>query len=234
MRFTRIYGFIFYNSEVISIDSIDNTVSNLFKGLNNPDSPNSASIGISSLSGSTTDSNDPYSFWYTLITTVGNNTNYKQQLALPWAFGQSNTIAYRVLDNNTWRAWTYLPDKNWYNFVNTGDNITFVYDSSKISTNGNQFCLIIGNICYIHLCFWFKIDPGIAAATPVNLATLPSGYTYSIQYNMATNIEVSGSGSAGRVAVLNWNGTYLTLSSPSLFYKDDHIEFNVIGRATKT
>ena len=73
-----------------------------------------APIGVSAVTGTLT--NAPFSFWSTFITTRAQRTeSYRQQLALPWGNSESNKIAYRVCDNNSWRDWKYFPDENWIN-----------------------------------------------------------------------------------------------------------------------
>lgn len=54
--------------------------------------------------------NTPYSFWSTVITFVGNNSNYAQQFVIPWAKGESTAIKYRIKDNGTWSDWISIKE----------------------------------------------------------------------------------------------------------------------------
>ena len=49
--------------------------------------------------------NTPFGFWSTVIT-VGQNGNYRQQIAFPWAEGESYIMPkFRVMDNGVWYSW---------------------------------------------------------------------------------------------------------------------------------
>lgn len=49
--------------------------------------------------------NSPFGFWSTVIT-VGHDENYRQQIALPWAEGETYIMPkYRVMDNGVWYGW---------------------------------------------------------------------------------------------------------------------------------
>ena len=51
--------------------------------------------------------NAPNTFWSTILTTGSSNaTNYKTQIAFPWAFGDGeNRIRYRCENNGEWGSW---------------------------------------------------------------------------------------------------------------------------------
>ncbi len=212
-----------------SVSTLNTTVSNLFAGsiITNADD---APLGVSSMSN--TGTNCPFSFWATILTVRGTNTNYVEQFALPFSNGESTNLAYRVKDNNVWYAWKYIPDKNLYNNLVGNNNITLL--SSIVTVNGGQNCIIIGNLCYIHLCFWYTQNSGHAVNTQYNFASLPSGYTYELPSSTSAQIIGDGSHTTGRVATIGYNGTYLTISSPSGIFANDHMQFDIIGRATKT
>lgn len=84
--------------------ALNDAISNLMIGPAITDADN-APIGVSAIGSGGT--NNPFSFWTTLITVRGTNTDYTQQLGLPWAAGETR-IAYRVKDGGTWRAWKYI------------------------------------------------------------------------------------------------------------------------------
>ena len=49
--------------------------------------------------------NTPFGFWSTVIT-VGQNENYRQQIAFPWAEGETYIMPkFRVMDNGVWYSW---------------------------------------------------------------------------------------------------------------------------------
>lgn len=84
--------------------ALNDAISNLMIGPAIADADN-APIGVSAVSSGGT--NNPFSFWTTLITVRGTNADYTQQLGLPWAAGETR-LAYRVKDGGTWRAWQYI------------------------------------------------------------------------------------------------------------------------------
>ena len=207
---------------------INSSLDNIFNGETVSDA-NDADFGITSIN--EYGLNNPYAFWATLITTHGHSiTSYKQQFAMPWGVGVSNNMAYRVLDNNVWGNWQFIPDKNLYN-----NQIFYLTPLSTIvATNGPQCCYIIGNVCYIHLNFWYTQDPNHTPNTAYNFAQLPSEYSLVFSENIAsTMIGDTATHAFGRVCTLGCNGTYLTISSPSGIFKNDHIQFDFIARAVK-
>lgn len=80
-------------------------------------------VGIGVSYGDANANGNPFpNFWTTVQTFVGNNANYKQQLAYSW--DKYNTkIAFRVQDGGVWYSWKYLNVERksasglgWYNF----------------------------------------------------------------------------------------------------------------------
>ena len=62
-----------------------------------------APLGFCNAHGGTV--NTPFGFWSTVIT-VGQNENYRQQIAFPWAEGESYIMPkFRVMDNGVWYSW---------------------------------------------------------------------------------------------------------------------------------
>ena len=68
-----------------------------------------APLGFSRISNDGT--NNPFTFWCTLLTTGSDDTtSYRQQWAFPWGWGEVKDIYYRVKDNGTWFDWTKISD----------------------------------------------------------------------------------------------------------------------------
>lgn len=68
-----------------------------------------APLGFSRISNDGT--NNPFTFWCTLLTTGSDDTTgYRQQWAFPWGWGEVKDIYYRVKDNGTWFDWTKVSD----------------------------------------------------------------------------------------------------------------------------
>ena len=62
-----------------------------------------APLGFCNAHGGTV--NTPFEFWSTVIT-VGHDENYRQQIAFPWAEGESYIMPkFRVMDNGVWYSW---------------------------------------------------------------------------------------------------------------------------------
>ena len=62
-----------------------------------------APLGFCNAHGSTV--NTPFGFWSTVIT-VGRDENYRQQIAFPWAEGETYIMPkFRVMDSGVWYSW---------------------------------------------------------------------------------------------------------------------------------
>ena len=73
-------------------------------------SADNAPLGLSKINSDGT--NNPFSFWSTLLTTGENeNSEYKQQWAFPWGAGEvAQTPKYRVKDSGVWSPWSNMKD----------------------------------------------------------------------------------------------------------------------------
>lgn len=73
-------------------------------------SADNAPLGLSKINSDGT--NNPFSFWSTLLTTGENeNSGYKQQWAFPWGAGEvAQTPKYRVKDSGVWSPWSNMKD----------------------------------------------------------------------------------------------------------------------------
>ena len=103
-----------------------------------------APLGFSRISNDGT--NNPFTFWCTLLTTGSDDTTgYRQQWAFPWGWGEVKDIYYRVKDNGTWFDWTKISDNGSANSPSSTqksidwDNISFEERSKYINVKNLAF-----------------------------------------------------------------------------------------------
>lgn len=82
-------------------DSLKNMIPNRISLITNADDAPSGFSQISNVS-----TNNPFSFWCTLLT-IQPQSQYKQQIAFAWAQLETK-LAYRVYDSGAWYPWHYI------------------------------------------------------------------------------------------------------------------------------
>lgn len=171
--------------------SHDTSISNLQTGLDNVfvcktiSNADDAPIGVSAISDVGT--NNPFSFWCTIITTYG-QAAYKQQIAIPWAQGEQSIIARRSMDNGTWNAWNID--------YSTPAYYSLTQNNTKINVIGGSTTVQFNRMLFIRILFEVKSS----VAKDESLFTLP--VACRINAGTITLIKQSGAGYA-TVAIRN-------------------------------
>ena len=147
--------------------------------------------------------NAPNTFWSTILTTGSSGaTNYKTQIAFPWALGEAeNKIRYRCENNGEWHSWQE---------IYTSYNKPYVTGTFTVNASDTEQTISVPLTFNPSVVLLFTRQITLVVPKQIILIAL-SGTEYKIKIGVPNSGDLSALSTGFEAIINSWKGTASTI-----------------------